>query len=126
MLGLYVPDYILLFYIEQYPHLQLKSNVRLCGDPTRLIRKYVSHYKGEFPLGCLDKEFYGKRVPIPAKLITKYTMDNRIPFESWKSITPFDIIDHCFPYPEEEEFDIAKFKLLKDTCLLYTSDAADE
>jgi len=115
MLGLYVPDYILLFYVEQYPHLQLKSNVRLCGDPTRLIREYVSHYKGTFPLGCLDKEFYGKRVPIPAKLITKYTMDNRIPFESWKSITPFDIIDHCFPYPEEEEFDIAKFKLLKDT-----------
>ena len=41
MLGLYVPDYILLFYIEQYPHLQLKSNVRLCGDPTRMIREYT-------------------------------------------------------------------------------------
>ena len=71
MLGLYVPDYILLFYIEQYPHLQLKSNVRLCGDPTRLIRECVSHYKGTISLGDSNKKFYGKRVPIPAKLITK-------------------------------------------------------
>ena len=84
MLGLYVSDYILLFYIEQYPHLQLMSDVRLYGDPTRLIREYVSHDKGTIPLGDLDKKFYGKRVPIPVKLIAKYTMDNRIPFESWK------------------------------------------
>ena len=49
-------------------------------------------------------------------------MDNRIPFESWRSITPFDIIDHCFLYPEAEEFDIAKFKLLENTDLFQLID----
>ena len=45
-LGLFVPDCILLFFVDQYEHLNMKSNVRLYGDPTRLIREFVVHHKG--------------------------------------------------------------------------------
>ena len=33
------------------------------------------------------------------------------------SVKSIDIIDHCFPYPEEEEFDVSKFRMLEGTDL---------
>jgi len=76
-LGLSIPDCILLFSVDQYQHLNMKSNVRLYGDPTRLIREFVVHHKGFIPPTGDERRFDRKRVPIPAKLITKYMNDRQ-------------------------------------------------
>ena len=76
-LGLFVPDCILLFFVDQYQHLNMKSNVRLYGDPTRLIRVFVVHHKGVIPPTGDERRFDGKRVPIPARLLTKYMNDRQ-------------------------------------------------
>ena len=116
-LGLFVSDCILLFFVDQYQHLNMKSNNRLYGDPTSLIREFVVHHKGVIPPVVDERRFHGKRVPIPAKLITKYMKDNRVPLESMSSVESIDIIDHCFPHPEEGEFDTSKFRMLEWTDL---------
>ena len=74
--------YILLFFVDQYEHLNMMSNVRLYGDPTRLIREFVVHHKGFIPPIGDERRFNGKKVPIPAKLITKYMKDNLLSLES--------------------------------------------
>ena len=76
-LGLFVPDCMLLFFADQYQHLNMKSNVRLYGDPTRLIREFILHHKDVIPPTGDERRFDGKRVPIPAKLITKYMNDRQ-------------------------------------------------
>ena len=55
----------------------MKSNVRLYCDPTRLIREFVVHHKGVIPPTGDERRFDGKRVPIPARLLTKYMNDRQ-------------------------------------------------
>ena len=55
----------------------MKSNVRLYGDPTRLIRVFVVHHKGVNPPTGDERQFDGKRVPISAKLITNNVHDRQ-------------------------------------------------
>jgi len=94
--GLYVPDYIVFYYYEQYSHLHQNRKVVLNGDCTLLIRDYVKIMGGNRPDPSKQVVVKWKPVPNPARHIRRYITGKHISLVDLKSVTGSDVIDHCF------------------------------
>ena len=93
--GLYVPDYIIFYYYEQYSHLHQNRKVVLNGDCTLLIRDYVKIMGGNKPDPGKQVIVKWKPVPIPARHIRRYIKENFLSLVELDRVTGSDVIDHC-------------------------------
>ena len=75
--GLYVPDYIIFYYYEQYSQLHQNRKVVLNGVCTLLIRDYVRIMGGNKPDPSKQVIVKWKPVPIPARhIVRRYIKEN--------------------------------------------------